>query len=298
MLGFRERNNVIAYALLDVIDSCEPWWPMTLRAYYYQLVVIDVIPNSLKEYENVSMVLTKMRRKGVCPWEAVVDNTRIYSQATQYAGVNDYVSSEMDVLDPRRYVISRQQAAKSYIEISIEKDTLLHLVQRAAKPYGIVVNCTRGSNSATNLNILATRFKERDVGFDYEPVLLHFGDLDPSGIAIPKDMRNGLYKHHGLELDVEFAGLTPEHITRFGLPQTLDSAKPNDPRYKDFIKEYGDVATEQHPLAPKDLLTIVQENIEVYYYQAKLTQLAAKEKHDRKNLAVLQAKVQRVMRNY
>jgi hypothetical protein len=96
-----------------------------------------------------------------------------------------------------------------------------------------------------------------------EPVVLYFGDLDPSGVQMLEATVETLED----ELDlygVEFkrVGLNPEHIRLYNLPSDPDAAKVTDPRYKQYAAKYGSVAVELDAVHPAQLQKMIKETIE------------------------------------
>ena len=95
------------------------------------------------------------------------------------------------------------------------------------------------------------------------PIVLYFGDLDPSGVQMLEATIETLED----ELDlygVEFKriGLNPEHITQYSLPSDPTAAKRTDPRYRKYVKRYGNIAVELDAVHPKDLKNMIRRAIE------------------------------------
>ena len=68
-LGFVEDVGII-------LDKLKPYWPLTLRQVYYQLVSALVIKNNGKEYKKLSDKLAKARLQGLISWDAIEDRSR------------------------------------------------------------------------------------------------------------------------------------------------------------------------------------------------------------------------------
>ena len=62
--------------VIHVIEELRPYWPLTLRQIYYQLVARELIGNCRNEYQRLSRLLTKARLDGLVQWAAIEDRSR------------------------------------------------------------------------------------------------------------------------------------------------------------------------------------------------------------------------------
>jgi hypothetical protein len=76
---FRGENRRLAAALVRLIGRFEPYWPMTLRAYYFQAVAALLVSNNQAQYRRIGKILADLRRADLVPWFAVEDKTRTTS---------------------------------------------------------------------------------------------------------------------------------------------------------------------------------------------------------------------------
>ena len=65
---FRGANQQLAISLIELVNSFEAYWPMTLRGFYYQAVSHLLVPNNLSEYRRISKILAELRRADLVPW--------------------------------------------------------------------------------------------------------------------------------------------------------------------------------------------------------------------------------------
>lgn len=86
-------------------------------------------------------------------------------------------------------------------------------------------------------------------------------DLDPSGLAIPESVKDGLLKL-GIDVEVKRCALLPEDIDRYNLPHDPEALKPKDTRAKRYIDQYGHYAVELDALHPDTLIKRIIESIE------------------------------------
>ncbi len=131
-----------------------------------------------------------------------------------------------------------------------------------------------------------------------EPKLIYFGDLDPTGVTIPRALVRNMEDHHGVSVELVRASLNPEHIKEYNLPISVDAAKESDPNYKKWIAEYGDTpATELDALHPKDLTELVENAIEKELDMTGVEGQRAKEKEERLILKRMQSNVHEYLRD-
>jgi len=236
---FRGENRELARSLVSLTDDFKNYWPMTLRAFYYQAVSALLVKNEQKQYKRIGDILKKLRRAELVPWYAMEDKTRTTSSKRGESDVTGYIESDLATfLNANYYQRCYIQNQPVYVEISVEKDALSTLIEDAAYMHCTRVSVTRGQPSATMINDMAERF-ENAYMHGLKPILLHFGDLDPTGVQIPKSMKDGFKEHHDIEVDVRHVGLTPGQCKKYNLPISFDAAKAGDPNHKRWVAEYG-----------------------------------------------------------
>jgi hypothetical protein len=94
------------------------------------------------------------------------------------------------------------------------------------------------------------------------PIILHFGDHDPSGIDMSRDLTERLRM---------FAG-TPGKFTRVALNMDQvqeqqpppNPAKTTDSRFESYAREFGDESWELDALQPAYLAELVREHTQQY----------------------------------
>ena len=130
-------------------------------------------------------------------------------------------------------------------QIWTEKDALSQIMLSIANEYNVQVFVTRGFLSVSN--------KMRWGGSEVS--ILYFGDFDPSGLFIDKDLR----------VDVLFQNFERVALTRV-MASKLPSIpiKRKDPRSPAYVREYGVEAWELDALDPNKLRDLVRESIEKY----------------------------------
>ena len=228
--------------------------PMTLRQTYYQLVSRHVIENNKNEYQKLSNALVWARQQELIPWEWIEDRTRQPREVNMWSDLNDFFETVKKAY--RRDVWETQD---NYIVVWVEKDALSGIFQKITSKYGVTLVVGRGYNSWSVKKELADTFERYE---PKEPVVLYFGDFDPSGEDIFRDLEKSFYFFQISLKKIEKVSLTKEDIEKYNLPP--DFAKKSDTRSKKFIAKNGDMAVELDALPADVLREKIKSSIEKY----------------------------------
>jgi len=93
-------------------------------------------------------------------------------------------------------------------------------------------------------------------------VVLYFGDFDPSGIDIERDLSARLGRYKAGEFIVHRVALTKDQIVKYSLPPM--PVKRSDARANNFVASYGDVSVELDAIDPNTLKLMVAQSIASY----------------------------------
>lgn len=239
---FKGARRGLAVALAAIVTELREYWPLTVRQAYYQAVSRLVVQNNLNQYRRVSQVLTTLRRYDLLPWHAIEDRTRPMFDKRGRPDVRDFIQEQLEYfLNPGYYGRCYIQDQDVYVEVATEKDALSSIMSEAVWPFCTRLSVVRGQISATMVNAMAERF-DRAIMRCKRPILLYLGDLDPSGVAIPKALQRNMAEWHDVEVELIRVALNPDQVERLGLPVSLDAAKKQDPNYRAWLAEYGDQA--------------------------------------------------------
>lgn len=241
------------------LDELKDYKPLTLRQIYYQLVGKGFIENNKSEYVALSKLLKWARIDRFISWKDIEDRGRVYHDLSGWYNSERFVRASLKqfLTGYRRDLLQTQD---KYIELWIEKDALSSVFTKAARPYTVPVVVCRGFSSVSFLN----NFKNRLTDYqDKQPVLLYFGDFDPSGMAMLDTMRETFET----EMDVnniifKRIALSESDISKYKLPHSPDALKDSDTRAKDFISKFGRHAVELDALRPDVLERKIKKAIE------------------------------------
>ena len=290
---FHGRNQDLAAAIIEIVTEWREFWPLTVRQVFYQCVVRSHVPNKHSEYARVSRVLTPLRRDDHVPWIAIEDRTRRTTGKRGLRAVDEYIQVQLETfLNPRYYGRCYIQNQAVYVEVSSEKDALASILEEAVWPYCTRLNTVRGQVGSSMVENMAGRF-DRAIMRGKEPILVHFGDLDPSGVAIPKALVRNMESYHGVRVRLVRAALNPDQITRYHLPASLDAAKQSDPNYKAWLEAYGQdqMPVELDAIPPDTLKAIVRETLDGLYDMSEVSEQKAIEAQEREVLGAMRLEV-------
>jgi hypothetical protein len=247
---------------------------LTLRQLYYQLVSRDIIPNLDREYGNLSRILKEARMGGLVDWNYIED--RIRRPKLPY-WVSDLDEAIQDTI--HSYRLDRMKGQPNYIEVWIEKDALSSVFYRVTQKYGIRLMVNRGYSSVSAMYDSADRFMNAYKD-GRNPIILYFGDHDPSGLDMIRDIKDRLFEF-GLDVNVIPCALNKEQIAEYNPPP--NPAKITDPRAKDYIMEHGDTSWELDALRPDVLAELTEKHVnELIDYSIYIAVLQSEEEDTNK----------------
>ena len=243
----------------EILEELEQYKPLTLRQIYYQFVGKGYIENNLSQYGMLSKLLKHARIDGAIEWTDIEDRVRAYHDLTGWYNNEDFIGASVRGF-LNNYQRDLLQSQNVYPEIWIEKDALSTIFTRIASPYTTPVVVCRGFTSISFLNDYRMRLLKHG---NKKPVLLYFGDFDPSGMEMLKAMETTLKEELSVT-NIEFKriALHEKDIYKYKLPHSPDALKKTDTRAKKHIKEFGELAVELDALPPAILEQKIQTGIE------------------------------------
>lgn len=260
----------------------------TVRQVYYRLVAQNLIENTKSSYTYLDRVLTVARMKGaVHPDDGDPNNGRL--DPSTFADESRPEADLPDLRTPEEYADQNIEELENlqdyyypytwhgqeyYVEVWVEKQALESTFEGILQDRNVTVIAIRGYNSLTALQQSIKRLLDMQIYYHKKIVILYFGDHDPSGLDMDRDLE-GRLRQLGLR-DFEFKriALTLQQIQEFDLPADPDIPTKDklekDSRYRTFIERFGTV---QGTIAELDALAIrenefrqlVTDAVDVYY---------------------------------
>lgn len=260
-MGRRAGYDEIVRASLEAFAQYDT--AITLRQLYYRLVSRLLIPNTINSYKRLSRIMVRAREEGDVPINCLEDRTRriLGRGDTGFYSAENYLKNRISSLQDswKGFTMPMWDDQSNYILISLEKDALSRLVSRVANMYSVRTFPTRGYPSFSYVQRMASYIRTRLEG--KRTFILYFGDFDPSGIDIERDLSDRLKKYKAGDFEIFRIALTSDQIKRYQLPPM--PVKRSDARADGFLAEHGDRAVELDALDPNLLQRTVAESIEL-----------------------------------
>lgn len=206
--------------------------PMTVRQVFYRLVTLGVISKTETEYKTtVVRLLGDMRREGKLPYHWIADNTRWVRQPTTHNSVQDALE-----WGTRNYRRSLWSEVPADVEIWLEKEALAGVLVDLTREWDVPLYVTRGYPSLSFLHSAGEDIQDSE----YPTYLYYFGDLDPSGVDIPRVVERGIRGFAGgAEIHFERVAVLPWQVEEWDLPTR--PTKQSDSRSRNFKGESVEV---------------------------------------------------------
>jgi len=234
---------------------------LTLRQLYYRLVSKHLFSNTINSYKRLSRLMVRAREERDVPVNCLEDRSRriLGRGDTGYNSAEDFLKQRFANLQSswKSFNMPRWDDQPVYLVVSLEKDALSRLVSDIANRYAVRTFPTRGYPSFTYVQNMASYIRNRLK--DKPTVVLYFGDFDPSGIDIERDLTERLAKYDAGDFSVQRVALNSDQIAQYKLPPM--PVKKSDARAESFVEEYGNMTVELDALEPNVLKNLVQKAI-------------------------------------
>jgi len=229
---------------------------LTIRQLYYQLVSRDVIANTLQEYKRVAGIFNDARLAGLMDWDAIEDRTRSFERRSRWqngAHALQSIASQfhMDMWD--------NQPVRPFV--IVEKEALLGVFSRVCKEYDIPVLAARGYPSVSVVREFVVEDVLDTIDRGQQVAIFHFGDHDPSGIDMSRDLQDrfNLFLEDNGEYEFTRCALNMDQIDELRPPE--NPAKATDSRFIEYRKRFGNSSWELDALPPAYLTDLVRNHI-------------------------------------
>ena len=261
----RERLPSYEEVVKEAVEVFEQYdTKLTLRQLYYRLVSKHLFLNTLNNYKRLSRIMVKAREQEDAPINCLEDRSRrvLGRGDTGYESAEEFLRNKLKSLQDswKGFTMPMWEDQSYNVLISLEKDALSRLVSKVANMYSVRTFPTRGYPSFTYVQRMASYIRRRLKG--KPTTILYFGDFDPSGFDIERDLTDRLRKYGAGDFKVKRIALTQEQILEYQLPPM--PVKKSDARAPSFISTHGDEAVELDALDPNVLQHIVADAIENY----------------------------------
>jgi hypothetical protein len=253
-----DRVDKIEKANVIIAEYAAQGFELTLRQLYYQFVSRGFIPNNQREYKNLGDVINDARLAGQIDWESIVDRTRNLSSLAHWDAPTDIISA-----CAKQFRIDKWATQPRRVEVWIEKDALVGVIEGVCQSLDVPFFSCRGYTSQSEMWSAAMRLRSYWKNNDQDPLVLHFGDHDPSGIDMTRDIQDRLQEFAfgtaGHKIELRRLALNMPQVQQYNPPP--NPAKITDSRAEGYIAEHGDESWELDALEPQVIADLIRNEI-------------------------------------
>jgi hypothetical protein len=267
---------------------------LTLRQLYYQFVSKDLFPddrtwslsgdkwkrdpngtkNAEPNYKWLGDIVNNGRLAGLIDWEAIEDRTRNLHRLSSWGNPNQIVDACAN-----QYRRDLWENQPHYVEVWVEKEALSGVFITTCNLLRVPLFACKGYVSQSEQWSAAQRLAKKN-----NPVILHFGDHDPSGIDMTRDITSRLTLF-GAAVEVRRIALNMDQIQAYNPPP--NPAKSSDTRYRAYQEEFGDESWELDALDPAVLRDLVSENVSIFRDEDQWKKDLAQEEDEKASIQIV-----------
>lgn len=256
---------------------------LTLRQLYYQFISRDVFANTEANYNKLGRVVSDARLAGMIDWDLLEDRGR---EAHGIGWVGHEPPEKDQLIRDAQYGYSLDlwEDQSRRIEVWVEKQALEEVVAKATTQTRSGYFACKGYVSQSEMWAAGQRMRNT-IAYGQQPLILHLGDHDPSGIDMTRDIEERLSLFAEEPVEVKRIALNMDQIDLFNPPP--NPAKTTDSRFADYRRNYGSLSWELDALRPEMLVNLVKEEIEQYLDRPLFRSKIAEENKGREDFDVV-----------
>lgn len=271
----RSSIKIIEDANLIVAEYQRQGFTLTLRQLYYQFVSRGLLPNKQTEYKRLGAVISSARLAGEIDWNAIEDRTRNLTRHSVWDSPGSIVSACAS-----QFAVDRWGDQAVRVEVWIEKEALANVFERPCDKWQVPYICCRGYMSQSEMWAASQRLNAFQRN-GQKPVILHFGDHDPSGLDMTRDISDRLVTFMG-GVEVRRLALNMDQVQRYNPPP--NPAKWTDVRAAGYVAEFGESSWELDALDPATLAALLDGEIRKLVQMKKYNERVKEEKAGQERL--------------
>lgn len=276
-----EKLAMIDQANVIIAEYEQMGFSLTLRQIYYQFVSRDLLRNRQQEYKRLGDIINDARLAGMIDWLAIEDRTRFLRSLAHWD------SPEAIMRDSaQQFRMARWDDQPTAVEVWIEKDALVGVIEPVCDRLDVPYFSCRGYTSQSEMWVAAQRFirrRKRKQG----TLILHFGDHDPSGKDMSRDIedRIRLFMGDSRTFELKRIALNMDQIEQYDPPP--NPAKLTDSRAQGYIAEFGDESWELDALEPTVIADLIEAELDAVRDMEKWEAVEAAESTAREKLTAI-----------
>lgn len=220
----RDEMQTIREGLYHILEQDNP---QTIRGLFYQAVTRGLVPKTEAAYKNtVIRLMGDMRKDGIIPYGWIADNTRWMRRPSAYGSAEDALLQAWQY-----YRLDIWARLPDYVEVWCEKDALAGVIFEETSEWCVPLMVSRGFASLSFLHSAGQEIRDQWEKYGKTTYIYYFGDLDPSGVSISKNIERSLEEYSGdAQVIFQRVAVTHDQVLELNLPTR--PTKPTDTRAK------------------------------------------------------------------
>lgn len=251
--NFRQKSLDIINQANDIIEEyLNQDLNLTLRQLYYQFVARGFLGNRQSNYDLLSRTISDGRLAGLIDWNAIEDRTRNLKGNQHWDNPGQIIRSAS-----WGFRLNHWEGQDHYVEVWIEKEALIGVIDKICRKIDVSFFACKGYVSQSEMWSAAQRLECFN-----NPIIIHLGDHDPSGIDMTRDIFDRQKLFLGDCVEVKRIALNMDQIEEFNPPP--NPAKLSDTRSKSYISKHGNKSWELDALNPSYLRNLIEKIVLSY----------------------------------
>lgn len=292
---FKKKSEQLLGKILAITEQyMEAGYRLSLRQLFYLLTGTGVIQKTEQTYTNLGNLVSQGRLAGVIDWDAICDRNRSTSIAPHCEDIKEIIQSAK-----YGYAVDMWARQSNYVEVFCEKQSLEGVLEPVCSELDIPFSSNKGYSSSSAYYDASKRYLRAALD-DKQLHVLYFGDHDPSGIDMTRDIddRLNLFLSTPLENTIfseeELASIDPRphevHRLALNMDQVnsmhLQSApgKIKDSRFEAYKARFGSHVGELAAIEPRVLAKLVRDAVEGLIDRKRWDEDKAREEKAREEL--------------
>lgn len=274
---------------IDILSNYEAG-VLTIRGLHYQLVSRGMT-NDIQHYKRVVAATGVARWDGRIAFDAFSDRDRSLATFTEAepSVLEDKIeqAKEQVGLWMRSYHLNRWENQPYYPEVFIEKKALEGVFYKPCIRHDVALGACKGYPSLTFLHDAANRFKEAEKR-GQQPIIIYFGDYDPSGEDIPRALKENIINLGCESIEVRRICLVESQVVDWNLPPAPTKVTDSRSVHWDGLGQ-----VELDAVKPEKLVELLNQAIDEIFDQDLNDELEERETNERQ---VFQTELKRYVR--
>jgi hypothetical protein len=214
----------------------------------------DLIANKQSEYKRLGGIINDARIAGMIDWDSIEDRGRNLQTVSTWDSPDEIIESAAN-----SYKIDLWMDQPNRVEVWIEKQALEGVIQRICTSLRVPYFSCKGYVSQSELFDAGYKRFIHHLQNGQKPIIIHFGDHDPSGIDMTRDITDRISMFMGKDIEIRRLALNYDQVEKYNPPP--NPAKVTDSRFSGYQALHGDDSWELDALEPRVLVDLIEKEV-------------------------------------